>query len=140
MGVIPSVSLLPVITCRKNAPCIKDCYARRMTRYTIVKSAYTRNTELYKNDPDSYFMQLKTALFVNRFFRLHVSGDFPSADYFARCVEAVASVPGCTVLAFTKQYEIVNEYVKNGGKIPTNFKIIYSTWGSWKPVNPYNFP
>ena len=140
MGAIPSVSLPPVISCRKNAPCVKDCYARRMQRYKEVKNAYAENLDLYTNNPDSFFCQLKAALFPVRFFRLHVAGDFIDAEYFRRCCETVAAVPTCQVLAFTKQYEIVNDYIAAGGTIPENFKIIFSTWGSWQPENPYNFP
>ncbi len=140
MGEIPSVSLPPKVTCRKDAPCKKMCYARRMCRYTSVAKAYERNLRLYLNDPDSFFAQLKAGLFMSRFFRLHVSGDFADAEYFRRCCEVIAEVPTCTVLAFTKKYEIVNEYLNNGGIIPANFKIIFSTWGEWKPENPYNMP
>jgi len=142
MGAIPSASLPPIVTCRKNGlPCAKDCYANKLYRLRpTVRNAYDKNLAIYQNNPDSYFLQLRAFLSVSRFFRLHVSGDFIDAEYFARCVEAVASAPNCTVLAFTKQYEIVNEYINNGGAIPENFKIIFSTWGTWKPENPYNFP
>lgn len=141
MGPIPSVSLPAVVTCRKDTPCKKDCYARRMSAYRAnVRDSYARNLELYRTAPDSFFAQLRAALFNCRFFRLHVSGDFVDPVYFARCVETVASVPGCTVLAFTKQFEIVNDFVKNGGAIPENFKIIFSGWNGWKCENPYNFP
>jgi hypothetical protein len=71
---------------------------------------------------------------------LHVSGDFPDADYFKRCVEIAKNNPSSIMLAFTKQYEIVNDFIRDGGVIPENFKVIYSNWGDWKPENPYNMP
>lgn len=141
MGAIPSVSLPAVRTCRPGAPCAKKCYAVKLERLRpTVRNAYARNLEIYQNAPDLFFAQLGVALKMNRYFRLHVSGDFINADYFKRCAEAVKAAPGCTVLAFTKQYEIVNAYIDEGNEIPENFKIIFSTWGAWRPENPHNFP
>ena len=146
MGEIPSVSLPPVITCRKNAPCIKDCYACKLCRiYKNVAESYKNNYELYNTDPDSYFRQLDGAMKMSLYFRVHVSGDVPTMDYFNRLVEVVKNNPHCKVLMFTKQFEIVNAYIsENGGNretaIPENFKIIYSAWQDFKPINPYNFP
>lgn len=141
MGAIPSVSLPPVITCRPGAPCVKDCYACKLCRlYKNVKASYNENLALYRTDPASFFNQLDDALKTSAFFRLHVSGDFPDGAYFSRIVETVRKNKHCTVLAFTKQFEIVNDYIKNGGRIPKNFKIIFSTWDGWTPANPYNMP
>jgi len=141
MGSIPSVSLPAVITCRKNAPCVKDCYARRMSAYRAnVGESYQRNLNLYNAAPDLFFAQLDMQMKINRFFRLHVSGDFVNADYFARCAETVRSNPGCTVLAFTKQYEIVNAWIAENGPLPENFKVIFSCWGDWRPENPHGLP
>jgi hypothetical protein len=49
-------------------------------------------------------------------------------------------LPGTQFLAFTKQYNIVNEYLNGGGTIPDNLKIIFSNWGTWKTENPHNLP
>jgi hypothetical protein len=49
-------------------------------------------------------------------------------------------LPGTQFLAFTKQYNIVNEYLNGGGTIPDNLKIIFSNWGKWKTENPHNLP
>lgn len=141
MGAIQSVSLPPVKTCRAGAPCIKDCYACKMCRiYKNVKESYERNLSILENCPDAFFVQLDAALKVNRFFRIHVSGDFKDAAYFARCAEIVKNNPDCKVLAFTKQYEIVNAWIDENGPLPENFKVIFSGWGDWKCENPYNLP
>lgn len=151
MGPIPSVSLPPVITCRKNAPCLKECYAIKLCKLRpTVKSAYDRNFEIYKNDPDIYFLQVSAAMKTTKYFRVHVSGDIPDAEYFARLVDVVRENAHCTVLMFTKQFEIVNAYIQEQFKnwkisrvnqiIPENFKIIFSNWNDWKCENPYNFP
>lgn len=140
MGDIQSISILPGVTCRDNAPCRKNCYACRMCRYPNVKKAYTGNTALYMADPDRYFSELSRALMVNRFFRVHVAGDVIDGEYFDRLVKAVAANPHCEALMFTKEYEIVNGFIADGGTIPANFHIIFSNWENWKCENPYNFP
>ena len=138
---ISSVSQPAHITCPKDVPCWFDCYADRYCRFRKSTSeAYMKNYEIYKADPDSFFKQLDVAICTNRWFRLHVSGDFPDAYYFARCVEVVKNNPRCTVLAFTKQFRIVNDFISKGGVIPDNFKVILSAWGEWRPENPYDLP
>ena len=77
---------------------------------------------------------------MTRFFRYHVSGDIPNIDYFNKMIEIANDLPGTQFLAFTKQYNIVNTYLNNGGAIPSNLKILFSNWGSWKCENPYNLP
>ncbi|MBR4967863.1 MAG: hypothetical protein IKY19_06510 [Bacteroidaceae bacterium] len=141
MGAIPSVSLPPIKTCRADAPCKKDCYACRMCRYKNVRNAYENNLELYNSDPDSYFNQLCGAFMMSRYFRMHVSGDIPCRDYFARLIIAARRVPTCEILIFTKQYEIVNTFIDDfGSAIPANLHVIFSNWGPWKTENPHSFP
>lgn len=141
LGAIPSVSLPAVITCRKNAPCAKDCYARKIERlYKNVRNSYAENLEIYKTSPDSYFMQLNVAVMMNKYFRLHVSGDFPTADYFKRCIAVAVANPDCKILAFTKQYEIVNAWIDENGDLPANFKVIFSEWPGLEMNNPHGLP
>lgn len=141
MGAIPSVSLPPCITCNPTAPCFKLCYAARITRrYKESREAYQRNLDILKADPDAYWIQVKAAAMVNRFFRYHVSGDIPNKEYFKNMIRLAEELPATQFLAFTKQYNIVNEYLNDGGTIPHNLKIIFSNWGSWKCENPHNLP
>lgn len=143
MGAIPSISLPPIISCRKNVPCAKcgACYAYKIYKLRpSVHKAYDNNFEILKNNPDLYYATLESQLMTNRFFRLHVSGDFYCEDYFRKVVEIVSKRPECSVLAFTKQYEIVNSFIENGGVIPENFKVIFSNWDEWKVENPFHLP
>ena len=141
MGAIPSVSLPACITCNPSAPCFKACYAAKIERiYKSAKNSYIRNLDILNSDPGSYWLQVKAAAMVNRFFRYHVSGDIPSYDYFVQMIKLAEEIPGTNFLAFTKQFNIVNEYLNNGGTIPKNLKIIFSNWGSWKCDNPHNLP
>ena len=37
LGMIPTISLPPIITCRKNAPCAKDCYGKLVNGVDVCK-------------------------------------------------------------------------------------------------------
>jgi hypothetical protein len=42
-------------------------------------------------------------------------------------------------MAFTKKYEIVNEYIDKNGKLPDNLNIMFSAWDKfWEFDNPHN--
>lgn len=141
MGAIPSVSLPACTTCNANAPCFKKCYALRMARRRpTVGDAYARNLSILDSDPGAYWLQVKAAAITTRFFRYHVSGDIPNIEYFREMVRTAQELPHTNFLAFTKQYNIVNEYLTNGGEIPSNLKILFSNWGTWKCENPHNMP
>lgn len=141
MGAIPSVSLPACITCNPCAPCFKLCYAAKITRlYKTVKTAYENNLNILKENPALYWEQVKQGAQMARYFRYHVSGDIPNADYFVQMVKLAKQLPNTNFLAFTKQYYIVNQFLNDGGTIPANLKIIFSNWGSWKCENPFNLP
>lgn len=141
MGHIPSVSLPPVITCPKNAPCAKKCYAAKLCRiYPSVKKAYENNLNILKNNELEYWYQLQQAAKTTKYFRYHVSGDIVDYTYFNWMVTTAETIPDTMFLAFTKQYDIVNNYIDLFGKLPDNLKIILSEWGTQKPNNPHNLP
>lgn len=141
MGAIPSVSLPACVTCNPAAPCFGKCYARRLSaRRATVRDAYARNLEILERDPALYWASVYAAAATVKYFRFHVSGDIPNGAYLARMIETAHRLPDTHFLAFTKQYNIVNEYISSGGKIPPNLKIIFSNWGRWKCENPHSLP
>lgn len=144
MGAIPSVSLPAITTCNPLAPCARKgspCYALKLQRiYSNVKNSYENNLDILNTDPASYWLQIKSAAMVNRFFRYHVSGDIPNKAYLEQMVKLAEEIPATSFLAFTKQYTIVNQFINEGGAIPHNLKIIFSNWGAWKCDNPHNLP
>ena len=145
MGAIPSVSLPPVKTCAADCPCAKKCYAVKMCRiYKNVKASYENNLEILESNPAAYWRQVNEAVKTAHYFRFHVSGDIPSAGYFQNMVDTARNNPHCQILAFTKCYEIVNNWLdSNGGKLPENLHIIFSLWDSvWnvRVKNPHNLP
>ena len=141
MGAIPSVSLPACITCNPAAPCFAKCYAAKIERIRKQsRNAYARNLEILRDDPGAYWLQVKAAAMVTRYFRYHVSGDILNMEYFYNMVTLAEELPHTTFLTFTKQFNIVNEYLNGGGTIPANLKIIFSNWGAWKCENPHNLP
>lgn len=141
MGQIPSVSLPPVITCKNCSTCAKKCYAAKLCRiYKSVREAYNNNLEILKADRDSYFLQVKAAATMSRYFRFHVSGDIIDSDYLDRMVKMARELKGTEFLAFTKNYEDANAYFETHKK-PRNLHLIFSLPFTGATINnPHNLP
>lgn len=141
MGAIPSVSLPPIITCPNGCPCAKKCYAAKMCRiYPSVRKAYQNNLDILNDNWDEYWHQVREAVKRSTHFRFHVSGDIPNAAYFKEMAITAKQNPDTHILAFTKQYNIVNNYIAVYGDLPTNLHLIFSEWGTLQPENPHNIP
>lgn len=143
MGAVPSVSLLPFLTCpaRCKDTCGGDCYAAKIANlYPAVLKSYARNTALAMYNPVAYWNGIDKAVKGARFFRFHVSGDIINGAYFENMVKVAANNPHCNILAFTKRYEIVNTWIRKNGALPENLKILFSAWDNLDPINPYNLP
>lgn len=141
MGAIPSVSLPACTTCNPDAPCFKECYAVKVARiYSTARAAYARNLDILNDDWTEYWRQVRAAVAMTKYFRFHVSGDIPNAAYFKELVITACMYPGTKILAFTKQYKIVNNYINIVGGIPSNLQVIFSNWGAWKCENPHGLP
>ena len=124
MGSISSVSLPAIITCRE-CDCHTKCYARKIEKLRpVVHNAYKSNLELLNNEPEVFWRELEASIMTSRFFRFHVSGDIPDTVYFAHMIDVAEKNPHCEILCFTKKYEIVNQHLDLGGKIPSNLHII----------------
>lgn len=144
MGAIPSVSLPPIITCPAGAPCAKKCYAAKICRLRPnVRQCYENNLMLLYDNPERFWADIDAALKKTTHFRFHVSGDIVDALYFYDMVKAAKENPHCQILAFTKQYEIVNDYIDRHDGLPENLHIIFSLWDlAWnaRVKNPHNLP
>ena len=145
MGAIPSVSLPPVVTCAAGCPCAKKCYAVKMCRiYKNVKASYENNLEILYSNPELYWQQVRAAVKMSRYFRFHVSGDIVDDLYFLDMVYTAQENPHCEILAFTKQYDIVNRYIdSHPDGLPKNLHVIFSLWDpAWnvRVHNPYDLP
>lgn len=141
LGSIPSISLPAGITCRDDCECQKKCYAKKLERLRkTVREAYRHNYDLLNQDSDTYWREVEASIMMSRFFRFHVSGDIPDCVYFAHMIEVAERNKHCEILCFTKKFDIVNQHLDVGGKIPKNLHIIFSGWKNLKMNNPYLLP
>lgn len=146
LGVIPSVNLPPVITCRDNCPCAKDCYAMKgRFRFRNVVENMRHNLDSYQGDPGKYFEDIcstiNDGMITYSYFRWHAAGDIVDERYLEGMVDVARKLPRTSFLAFTKKYELINKYIEGGGAIPSNLNIVFSAWGSSLSIdNPYNLP
>jgi hypothetical protein len=145
-GFIPQINLPALVTCRKNAPCAKYCYARKGNfTFPKVQESIQNNLNEFLNDSKGYFKQiidfLNNGEIIYKFFRWHSSGDIVNAEYLKGMVEVAKKCKHTKFLAFTKKFEIVNEYLASGEKLPKNLSIVFSAWDkTFKVDNPFNLP
>lgn len=143
MGAIPSLSLPALITCSPEACkcCGKKCYAHKIARLRpkTVGAAYQRNLDILKSDPDKFWREVNAAVAVSRFFRFGVSGDIYNYEYLEKMCESAKKNPHCQILCFTKQFDIVNEYLEHH-RLPKNLQVIFSAWRGMEMKNPHNLP
>lgn len=143
MGDVASVSLLPFLTCPGicKDTCGIKCYAAKLTnlRPNVLK-AYARNTALAIMAPELYWKGVANAVRAVRFFRFHVSGDFPSPTYLGKTVEIAINNPGTEILIFTKRFDWVNDWIRENGDLPANLHILFSGWTNLDPENPFDLP
>lgn len=143
---IPSINLPAGVTCRSDAPCCKQCYAKHgHFLYKNIQSCYRENLEHFLKDGDDYFnniiRQLKQPLIIYKYIRWHSSGDIVNYNYLLGMIKVAKACKGIKFLAFTKKYEIVNSYLSNGEELPKNLRIVFSGWDEgWNFDNPYNLP
>ena len=140
LGNVPNISMVPGSSCPRGVPCLgQGCYAlKSIRRFRDVGAAWRRNEELAKHHPDSYFMQIAAhvAEAKPRLFRWHVAGDILGADYLRGMCRIAAGNPGTHFLAFTKNFEVVNDY-EDREVIPSNLVVVYSGWPGMSFLNPH---
>lgn len=145
-GFVPTVNLPPIVTCRKGAPCARQCYACKGNfRFPSVRASLENNLQVYRNSANGFFGDivdfLKNGLVTYKFFRWHSAGDIVDGNYFLGMVATAKKCPDTKFLAFTKKFEIVNDFLSSGSVIPENLVIVFSAWDkSFAVPNPYNFP
>lgn len=143
LGPIPSIGI-PLCTCRDDAPCKTSgkCYAMHGKYKTkSVQKGLMNNYLAYKENPDYFFEKIAVDVMPYRFFRWFTSGDIVDARFLEGMVYVAKKARHTKFLAYTKKFSIVNDYLRNGGKLPKNLKIIFSGWGANFPIlNPFDLP
>lgn len=143
---IPSINLPAGITCRTDAPCFKECYAKHGTFLCKnVQTKYRQNLDMYMTNPQGYFDQiiteLRKPLIVYKYVRWHSSGDIVDYAYLEGIVRVAQKCKTIKFLCFTKKYSLVNRYLMSGHTFPKNLHIVFSGWdATWNVPNPYNLP
>ena len=131
----------PKCVCRADAPCKHLCYAGKgRQNMANVQAAYYKNLRLYMENPEEFFEQVfyKVKFSGLPKVRLFDSGDFPDYEFLERLVELCKKTPTVRYMAFTKKYELVNEYIDKNGKLPKNLNIMFSAWDIlWEVPNPH---
>lgn len=137
---VPSVSLIPVEHCPNSESCKKLCYdVRNDCVYPSVRAKRAVNAAIYECDQDRYFSEISKACQGFRFFRWHVGGDIVNYKYLLGMVRVAEDNPHCRFLAFTKNFNAVNEYLVEN-ELPENLQIVFSCWPGLKVPNPNNLP
>lgn len=142
LGMIPSVSLPPIVTCSPNACkfCGKKCYARKMCKLRpSVKESYENNLDILLNDKDKFWREVSGSMALTTYFRFFVSGDIYDKDFLENMVLCAKKNKHCSILCFTKKYSLVNEYLEHH-RLPKNLKIVFSVWKGMECFNPNNLP
>lgn len=149
IGHVLNVSLPPLFTCGNCSECARYCYdIKACIQYKNVLKARARNYAILTRNAVEYWEQIRGKMArrkKNLFFRFHVAGDIVNAEYLRNMIETAKMFPLWTIWTYTKEYAIVNEYVrKHGGSrekaIPANLHIMFSEWRGLPMVNPYGFP
>ena len=148
IGKTLNVSLPPIITCANCKECKYLCYdVKACLQYPgTVINARIRNLVILLKDRNEYFNRIQAKLNrrkANKYFRFHVAGDIIDIDYFDRMMKLAQCNPDFKFWTYTKNYAVVNEWVKNHGgnknAVPSNFSIMFSEWRGVEMVNPYGF-
>lgn len=143
-ALVPSVSLIPVADCGNCAVCSRGCYdVRNVCFQKTLQKSRANNSAILREDPGKYWREIEQRISCLRFFRFHVGGDIKDYSYFVNMVGIAARNPHCEILAFTKMYDIVNEFIGYAGgveQMPKNLHIIFSDWRGAEFENPYKLP
>lgn len=143
LGAIPSVSLIPVMDCGNCAICAKSCYdLRNDFIYKEVIKTRAINSAIYHEDPERFFKEIDGYLDYRfpRAFRFHIGGDIQDKWYLDKMCEIARKHKDTKFLAFTKMFDVCNEYLDEGNVIPENMHILFSGWLGLKMDNRHGFP
>ena len=108
MGILPSFSLPPIKTCPGRSPfCGQFCYGLR-GRLAWVRLREIQEANLEASQQDDFIKRMgrEIARLRSEAFRLHVVGDFYSADYVEKWVEIASSFPDMIFFGSTRSWRV----------------------------------
>lgn len=137
---VPSVSLIPVYNCKNCKQCKDLCYdLRNDCCYPGCRDNRSVNAAILEADPSRYFREISEAAKMYKFFRWHIGGDIIDHEYFMGMIMVAEQNPHCEFLAFTKTFDVVNDYLDEHD-LPKNLHIIFSAWVGLEMDNRHNLP
>lgn len=141
-GVIPCINMPMLITCPAGAACRSFCYVGKECRYRkqLTFRYNSENLALFLRDKTAFSNAVKAAIYNDSIVRWHESGDVINADYFQIMVEIANFYPCKRFYAYTKKYDIVNDYITKSGALPPNLTVIFSADKNLTLENPYDLP
>ncbi|MCC6694883.1 MAG: hypothetical protein IT365_04540 [Candidatus Hydrogenedentes bacterium] len=110
VGPIPTFSLPSRFSCPGASPwCIKHCYAARFERvWPNCRVAYSRNLVLSWNAPRFVRAMLRCIPRDLPYLRIHVSGDFHSAQYADAWTAIARKRPNTQFFAYTRSWNVAS--------------------------------
>ena len=136
-----TVSLLPVVDCGNCSKCKNNCYDLKADLiYPAVIADRAKNSAIHKKDPLRYWAEIEEQIRANQVheLRINVGGDLNYND-FKFISDIGHRNPKTMILFFTKNYNEMNEFLKNH-LFTENVHPIMSSWEGMKMDNPYNLP
>ena len=141
-GKIPQLNMPYGVSCRKDAPCFKECYCTHGNMaFTTVRDSHKNKMAAYLANPEKFFEEVDRELRIvePKYFRYHSAGDIVDIKYLDLMCWLARRHKGTLFLCFTKKFEMVNDYLNEHRK-PSNLILVLSNWGDWTVDNPHNLP
>ena len=140
---ILSFSTPSIVTCPKNVPCYKGCYAASLEHLRPnLHNSLTNNLESLLHHTEE--VKQKLVSFINLLgcymFRFNVEGDVEIDAsrpllYIELIIEVVRKCKQTEFLVYSK-----SELWNGLKRLPKNLHIVLSKWGDWTVPNYDNFP
>lgn len=109
---IATYSMTMYKTCLNCSTCAGQCYAAKSYRqYSNVRESWDKNYQLSKYAPELFKARIIAELKKSRkqYCRIHVSGDFYSADYTRLWIDICKACPDVKFFTYTKVDESLPE-------------------------------
>lgn len=118
--------------CPNAGACASFCYARNGTYlFKNVRSRHIQNLEYILEEPKRWFAQMFNEVnqpkMLNKYVRIHDSGDFFSEEYLKMWLLIAELTPQVTFYCYTKEVSLFKKVVEPN--CPKNFRYLYSMGG-----------
>jgi hypothetical protein len=118
--------------CPNAGACASFCYARNGTYlFKNVRGRHIQNLEYILEEPKRWFAHMYNEVnqpkMLNKYVRIHDSGDFFSEEYLKMWLLIASLTPQVTFYCYTKEVALFKEVVEPD--CPENFRYLYSMGG-----------